>query len=147
MSTRTYYRGHDAVVTVEHFVWLTAPTKTFAVPDLHNVGLAVSKAGTSRYATPVAGATLILAAATWTFFDHPAGYLLGVLGVAVPGMAVAVSSRVRPRRWELHATYQGHEVIIYSSPDERVFNQVSRALRRSMESARSPTRRYGLAAA
>jgi len=147
MSTRTYYRGTDAVVTDERFVWLTSPAKMFVVPDLHNVGLACSNARLHRYAAPIAGVTLILAAATWTTLEHPVTYALGVLGITISGAAAAISWRVRPRRWELHATYRGHEVVIYTSTDERVFNQVSRALRRSMEAARSPARRLGLAAA
>jgi len=147
MSTRTYYRGTDAVVTDERFVWLTSPAKMFVVSDLHNVGLACSNARPHRYAAPIAGVTLILAAATWTTLDHPVAYVLGVLSITIPCTAAAISRRFQPRRRELHATYRGHEVIIYTSTDERVFNQVSRALRRSMEAARSPARKYNLAAA
>jgi hypothetical protein len=147
MSTRTYYRGTDAVVTDERFVWLTSPAKMFVVRDLHNVGLVRRNAGLHRYTASAAGVTLILAAAAWTTFDHPIAYALGIVGIAIPGAAAAISWRVAPRRWELHATYRGREVIIYASADERVFNQVSRALRRSMEAARSPARRLGLAAA
>ena len=148
MSTRTYYRGPDAVVTDEQFVWLTTPTQLFSVPDLHNVGLACTTTDPLRLlAAPVAGGTLILAAATWTMLDHPAAYLLALLGVALPGGATVAARRLRRRQWELHATYRGRPVVLYTSTDERVFNQVSRGLRRSMEAARSPAPGYGLAAA
>lgn len=100
MNRRTYYRGPDAVVTDRLFVWHTAPTKSFIVQDLQNVGLA------------------LFATAFW---------------------------RMRPRRWELRATYQGHEVILYASCDTRVFNQVARALRRAVEDTRRPAAGYGLA--
>ena len=36
---RTYYRGPDALVTDEHFVWRTATPRIFAVRELRNVGL------------------------------------------------------------------------------------------------------------
>jgi len=147
MSTRTYYRGTDAVVTDERFVWLPSPAKMFVVRDLQNVGLVRSTTGSHRYTAPAAGATLVLAAAAWTTLDHSLAYVLGVAAITIPCAAAAISWRVAPRRWELHATYRGHEVIIYASADERVFNQVSRALRRSMEAARSPAHRLGLAAA
>jgi hypothetical protein len=148
MRTRTYYSGPDAVVTDERFIWLTAPAKAFAVPELHNVGLICTKGGRlGRYTVLAAGAAMIMAAATWTAMNHPPAYLFGFLGITVPSLVAAVSWRTRPRTWHIHAIYRGREVVIYSSPDARVFNQVARALRRSMEATHSPARRYGLAAA
>lgn len=44
--------------------------------------------------------------------------------------------RLRPRTFVLYATYRGIGVALYSSTDERVFNQVSRALRRAIEDSR-----------
>lgn len=42
---------------------------------------------------------------------------------------------LQPRRWELMALRHGAEVLIFASRDERVFNQVVRALRRAVEHA------------
>lgn len=44
--------------------------------------------------------------------------------------------RLRPRTFVLYATYRGTGVALYASTDERVFNQVSRALRRAIEDSR-----------
>jgi uncharacterized protein DUF6232 len=150
MSTRTYYRGHDAVVTDELFVWRTTPTKGFVVRELHNVGRVCSNGDRLRpYTAHVIGTALVLVAAALTLLEAPPGYALGVLAIAVPGVftAAAASRRMRPRRWELHATYRGYEVVLYASPDERVFNQVTRALRRSVEDARPTSPRHPMAAA
>ena len=49
--------------------------------------------------------------------------------------------------WQVHARYRGGETVIYASPDARVFNQVTRALRRSLEDDRQEPSTYGLAAA
>jgi hypothetical protein len=150
MSTRTYYRGPDAVVTDELFVWRTTPTKGFVVRDLHNVGRVRGNVGRLRpYSAHVTGAALVLVAATLTLLDTPAGYALGVLALAVPGVctAAAATRRMRPQQWELHATYHGYEVVLYTSRDERVFNQVTRALRRAVEDARPASPKYGMAAA
>jgi len=148
MSTRTYYRGPDAVVTDDRFVWHTSPMKSFAVPELHNVGLVYTKTAPLRtYAAPMAGGTLVLAAATWAVIDHPVAYVLGFLGLVIPSTTAVISWRGRRRQWELHATYRGRAVVIYAATDERVFGQVARGLRRSMEAARSPAHGYGLAAA
>jgi predicted oxidoreductase (fatty acid repression mutant protein) len=45
----------------------------------------------------------------------------------------AFSLRSRPTLLELRATWYGREVVLYTATDERVFNQVSRALRRAIE--------------
>jgi hypothetical protein len=66
----------------------------------------------------------------------------------MPALVVgAVFWRRRPQRWELRATYQGQDVELYSSLDERVFNQIARALRRAIEDARPPSEWDDLAAA
>jgi hypothetical protein len=145
MSNRTYYRGPDAVVTDRLFVWRTTPTKGFVVRDLHNVGLVRSEVDRLRpYTVSVAGGALILIAATWTLLDTPAAYATGFLAVAVLAILVT-TSRLRPRRWELRATYRGYEVMLYASSDVRVFNQVARALRRAVEDCR-PAGKHKLAA-
>jgi hypothetical protein len=150
MSTRTYYRGHDAVVTDELFVWRTTPTKGFVIRDLHNVGRVCSQMDRLRpYTAHVTGTALVLMAATFTLFEAPPGYAIGVLALAVPAVfaAAAATRRGRRRRWELHATYRGFAVVLYASHDERVFNQVTRALRRSVEDARPSSPKHGMAAA
>ena len=133
MSTRTYYRGPDAVVTSELFVWRTAPARVFAIRDLRNVGIVRCDAdGGHPHTTHAAGGSVVLAVA-WPVLNTPV-LVAVILAVVLPGAAVAYW-RLRPRLWELHATYRGTGVILYASADARVFNQVSRALRRAMEDA------------
>jgi hypothetical protein len=146
-SNRTYYRGPDAVVTDRFFVWHTTPTKSFVVRDLRNVGFVRSETDQFRpYTAYSAVGALILAVTMWTMVKSPA-YALGILTVAIPSLFAVVSMRTRPRRWELRATYRGARVVLYASSDVRVFNQVTRALRRAVEDARPPQGNYDLAAA
>jgi uncharacterized protein DUF6232 len=148
MSTRTYYRGPDAVVTDQHFVWLTRPAKSYVVRDLRSVGLLKAAVNPlSSYTLHVASATLALAVATWLAIDSPAAYALGALTLAVPSTFAVARTRTRPQRWELRATYRGAQVVLYASSDVRVFNQVARALRRAVEDARPPVDNHDLAAA
>ncbi|HEV8568711.1 MAG TPA: DUF6232 family protein [Actinoplanes sp.] len=148
MSTRTYYRGPDAVVTDQFFVWRTTPTKSFVIRDLRNVGLLRSPSdGLRPYTVHVAGGALVLVGAAWTALGTPAAYALGFLAVALPTTFAVARLRMRPRRWELRATYRGTRVVLYASPDARVFNQVARALRRAVEDARPPVGNHDLAAA
>ena len=55
--------------------------------------------------------------------------------IAVPGRLVEALFRpqLSTREWALWADYRGRSVALYTSPDERVFNQVVRALRRALE--------------
>jgi hypothetical protein len=148
MSTRTYYRGPDAVVTDQLFVWQTTPAKGFVVRDLRNVGLVRCEVDPLRpYTAHVAAGALVLVAATWTMLDTPAAYALGFLALAFPAVFALACWRMRPRRWELRAHYHGYEVVLYESADTRVFNQVARALRRAVEDARLPSADYRPAAA
>jgi hypothetical protein len=147
MSTRTYYRGPDAVVTDQFFVWRTTPTKSFVIRDLRNVGLVRDMDRLRPYTAHVAGSALVLVGATWTVLGTPAAYALGFLAVALPTTFTVARLRMRPRRWELRATYRGTRVVLYASPDARVFNQVVRALRRAVEDARPPVGDHDLAAA
>jgi hypothetical protein len=148
MRTRTYYRGPDAVVTDQLFVWLTKPTRGYVVRDLRSVGLVRTEANRLRsYTLHVASGTLVLAVATWMTLETPAAYALGALAVAMPSAFAVARMRTRPQRWEIRATYRGARVLLYTSTDVRVFNQVARALRRAVEDARPPVNNRDLAAA
>ena len=145
MRTRTYYDRHDAMVTNDQFVWHTASGRlVFNVQHLRNVGRVQAPARTRPFAPALAGGTLLVAAVGWTLLADPAVYVISFLALATP--AVAATWR-EPRHWELHAQYRGEAVVLYSSADERVFNQVSRALRRAMEGTPRAPSGVGLAAA
>jgi hypothetical protein len=136
MGNRLYYRGKDAVVTDRLFVWQTTPTKGFVIHELHNVGLVHTSTARLRLAiVPVAGFILVTQLAAWTTLTVPIAAVTSVVAAAVLLLAIAVTGR-RPRRWELHATYRGKEVVLYANADPRIFNQVARALRRAVEDGR-----------
>jgi hypothetical protein len=149
MSTRTYYRGPDAVVTDKFLIWRTMPARSFVVRDLRNVGIVRSEDDRLRpYTAHVVAGSLVLIVAMVTVMDYsPIAYALGAVAVAVPTLWAAARARTRPRRAELQATYRGSRVVLYASSDVRVFNQVTRALRRAVEDARPPLDDYDLAAA
>ena len=70
--------------------------------------------------------------------DRPGQFVIRELRnvrIAVPGRIVEAlfRSQLSTREWALWADYRGRSVALYSSPDERVFNQVVRALRRALE--------------
>ncbi|GLY05898.1 MULTISPECIES: DUF6232 family protein [Actinoplanes] len=145
MRTRTYYRGPDATVVDDQFIWRTSSTSiTFLVPDLRHVGLVQAPPRVRPFAPALVVLTVFAAIAGWTLIPDPTMYVAGFLAVTAP---VVVAVWREPRHWELHAQYRNTAVVLYSSADARVFNQVSRALRRAMEdTGRSPWG-YGLAAA
>ncbi|MFI7602754.1 DUF6232 family protein [Actinoplanes sp. NPDC049681] len=137
---RIYYRGPDATVTSEHFVHRTpTTTKAFLVRDLRNVGIASVDGAGLPTALPLGGGAVALVAA-WPLWKLSPLLAIGVVGLAGFGMAAAaLLRRSRPRTWLLQAIYRGQTVDLYGSADARIFNQVSRALRRAIEDARPPS--------
>lgn len=145
MRTRIYYRGPDALVSDDRFVWHPTTTPSvFSIPDLHHVGLVQAPARIRPYVPALAAVAIAMAAAGWILLPDPAVYVAVFLTLAAPSVAVMWRE---PGRWELHAQYRGTAVVLYSSTNPRVFNQVSRALRRAMEDHGRTPRGYGLAAA
>jgi len=149
MRKRTYYRGPDAVVTDELFIWRGTPLRSFVVRELEHVGVVrvTAEPANPTAVLAVAAATVAAIGAGWTLLDPPAAYAVGLLAVLVPLAFTMPSMARRPRGWELRATYRGAGVVLYTCADERQFGQVKRALRRALEDARPPERYRDLAAA
>jgi hypothetical protein len=140
---RTYYRGPDAVITDTHFVWQSPSVRIFAIDDLDDVRLErVVAAGPSGVEFSLGLGLLVLAVA--------AGLKFGALAALPLVAALVVVALIALRRrgghaWEIRARYRAQDVTIYTSPDPRIFNQVTRALRRTIE-RRHFRRTYDLAA-
>jgi len=141
---RTYYRGPDAVITDTHFVWQSPAVKIFAIDDLDDVRLERTVAGApSAVEFSLGLGLLILAVAAGL---ATLGTIAAPLVVAVVAVALfALGRRGRGQAWEIRARYRAEDVTVYTSPDPRIFNQVTRALRRTIE-RRGLRQSYGLAA-
>lgn len=132
---RTYYRGPDAVITDREFIWTVHPRRAYTVDQLQNAGIVCD----SRTGAPLR--VLLPACALLGGVALYAGTLLGPTGLATSAgltlllaLVVVATSGHRPRRTQhLQAQYLGRTTLIYSSSDARIFNQVARALRRTIE--------------
>jgi uncharacterized protein DUF6232 len=130
---RTYYRGPDAAVTDELLIWQAGGTRSFVVAELHDLGL-VRQQGTRLWHV-VAGVLLAAGGGVWVQLALPARWPVGITALVL-ALAVALWPP-RVRGWTLRGRYRGAQgVELYSSTDLRVFNQVTRALRRSIEDSR-----------
>jgi hypothetical protein len=133
---RTYYDGPDALVTENHFIWRTDPLRAFIINDLRDVRLVQRDVGSPRVilvTATIATAALIVAPG-WLLLHTTIGRLV-LLGAALAAVALATVGRRSVHQWELRAAYQSREVVLYTTLEIRTFNQVTRALRRSIESA------------
>jgi hypothetical protein len=132
---RIYYRGPDALITDEHFIWKTKTPRAIAVRELRNIGLARGETTRGLSATTIAigTATIALAVAGWLMLGTGLSY--GLIAGALAGTTVTVTTwqKRNVRSWELRATLRGTPITLFSSLDERTFNQVTRALRRAVE--------------
>jgi len=145
---RTFYDGPDALVTENHFIWRTDPLRAFVIGDLRDVRLVQRDVGSRRViltAASIAAAALIVAPG-WLLLDTPVGRLV-LLAAAIAAVTLATFGRRSVHQWELRAAYQSREVVLYTTLELRTFNQVTRALRRSLESAARARGRYRMAAA
>jgi dienelactone hydrolase len=130
---RIYYRGRDVVVTSELFIRCGSPSGAFAIRDLRNVGVAPDETVGPR-AVHLLAAAAVLVAAVVSYGVAGLGVALGVVALGAFAAACAyVGHQHRPRRQELQASCRGTAVVLYASADERVFNQVRRALQRAIE--------------
>jgi len=135
---RTYYRGSDALVTDDYFVWRAASNHIFPIGELRNIVIMRGpQTSASQGSALAAGAGLLLLAATaWMTLGPAVGYTASAAAIVLTLMIMSLSSRRTNRQWHLLASYRGGTVTLYSSSDVRVFNQVTRALRRSTENGR-----------
>jgi hypothetical protein len=140
---RTYYRGPDAVITDTHFVWQSSPVRIFAIDDLDDVRLERrTAAGPSAAGLWVMLGLLAVAIAAGLKYGVAAA--LPVVAVLVVVVLIALRRR-SGQAWEIRARYRAEDITLYTSPDARIFNQVTRALRRTIE-RRALRHSYGLVA-
>lgn len=132
---RTYYRGPDAHVTDEQLVWRTETPRVFAVRELRDV-VVVRRLRPDRgpdVAMVVAAFLATLAVMSWVLLGVVAGAAAAFLAITLVAIAVATRRHRPTHYWQLRATCGGVEVVLFEATDERVFNQVKRALLRSLE--------------
>jgi hypothetical protein len=135
---RIYYRGPDALLTDEHFTWHGPERAHFSIRDLREVGRVRSVAsGLSSRTLLVVGA-MLACTVPWLLAAPFAAYSVILIVLATAATTLAVGRRRKVSLWQVQATYHGSRVTIYASADERVFNQVTRALSRAIGDARSP---------
>lgn len=133
----TYYRGPEVLITHELFVIWTPYPHAFQINELGNVHVVRGHVHPSRtLSAHLAGAALVLAAASWPLLQSPGDYLAAAMFIAAPPLASGTAWRLRRRRYELRATYRKLDVVLYASTDARVFWQVTRGLMRALEGRR-----------
>ena len=146
---RTYYRGPDAFVTADKFVWLTATPRIVPIRQLSEIGLVEHLPGRrpADASVAVSAGLAAFAAASWLTLGIAVG--AGVSALAVLAMTVALRTRRSrgTRTFRVIATVNGSRTMVYEARDLRVFNQVTRALRRSVEDDRRSRAEFGLAKA
>jgi len=145
---RIYYDGPDALVTEHHFVWRTDPLRAFVISELRNVRLVQRDVGSPRtvLAMASAAAAALIVAPGWLLLHNTTGRIV-LAGAAVAAVTLATLRRRSVHQWELRAAYHAHDVTLYTTLEIRTFNQVTRALRRAVESTAPARRRPRMAAA
>ena len=131
--TVVHYRQDGIVVTSHHF---TVGGYRYEVAQL--AGLMRTRGSTHPgvivgMVTAVIEAIIIVPVVS--VVRAPAAWLLTLAALLVPCLVGYVCARRWPPQHELLATYRGREVTLFTTPNEREFGQVTRALKRAMEAA------------
>jgi len=145
---RIYYDGPDALVTEQFLVWRTRPVRAYAIAELRNIRLVQRHVGSPRaiLTMAAAAAAVLIVAPGWLVLHTTSGRLV-LFGAAAVAVTLATLRRRNVRQWELRAAYRGHETTLYTTLEIRTFNQVTRALRRAVESSSAARDRQRMAAA
>ena len=143
---RIYYRGPDALLTDEHFTWQGPARADFSIRDLREVGRVRSVARGLSSRTLLAVGAMLAFAVAWFLAAPFAAYSVILVVAAAAATTLVIGGRRKVSLWQVQATYRGSRVTVYASADERVFNQVTRALSRAIADARSPVTPDRLAA-
>jgi hypothetical protein len=129
-TSRVYYRGHDIVVTDRSF---DTGVHRFVIAELRDPYSTRESSHRGR-AAAVAAATGLALAIVAAILRSPIMWVVAAGVLAVTSMVAVVVNRIRPRNHQLWASYRGLRVLLLTSPDERAFRQVIRALVRAIES-------------
>jgi orotate phosphoribosyltransferase-like protein len=144
---RTYYRGHDALVTGQTFTWLTSPPRTVPVRHLQDIVVVHRTLGSAPSRLAQVACASVIVAAAWILHNMIFGYAATALAFGASLAMMVTYRRTRAHSWQIHATCAGRPVLLYASRDRQSFNQVSRGLIRAKEAAGPPASWYELAGA
>jgi hypothetical protein len=127
-----YYRTSDVAVTNQH---LHTRRERYALSELADLGMVRGPLHPAvLISSVIAVAQTPIVIPVVTIVRSPLAFLLAAVLLVVPCVVAIVSARRWPPRLELQARYRGRELVLFASHDEREFGQVSRALRRAVES-------------
>lgn len=135
---RIYYPGPGIVVTG---VYIETWEARYRVRDLIIDDPRYFYAYPARAVAVYCGMVELLLATGVAAVYGSAEALLCVAGtVAGTGLAgaILIDDRRNPRRMELVAWHEGRRVVLFTSNDQRVFEQVRRAVVRALEADRRP---------
>lgn len=124
--TRTYIETEDSIYRVRDLV-VEDPTYLYTHP--------------ARAVALYCGALELLVTIGFAALHGSAGWTLCVAGVlAAMGMggAIWIDDYRNPRHMELTALHRGRRVVLFTSDNHRVFEQVRRAVVRAVEANRRP---------
>jgi hypothetical protein len=122
--------------------------RAFIIGDLRDVRLVQRDVGSPRVIIVLAAmaAAAMIVAPGWLLVHTMVGRLV-LVGAAAAAVSLATLGRRSVHQWELRAAYQSREVVLYTTLEIRTFNQVTRALRRSVEATGRAHGRQRMAAA
>ena len=130
---RVFYRQRGIAVTSRH---LTVGPDRYELAELDEI---MQGRGTRHPGLRVGGLVAVAEAAIIAplvgVVHQAALWLIAAVALVVPVAAGLVCAARWPAEYRLIGRYRGYEMTLFITRDEREFGQVTRALRRAVESA------------
>jgi hypothetical protein len=136
-SQRTYYDRDGVLITGR---WLDIVGRRFRVDGIANLRTARGPRDPFVLgASAVAGVAVLALVLATPFLGTPTHWLLALALATVPAVVALAAWKMRIRRFELWADYQGHPVWLLSTFDALRYGQICRAIMRAQEGSASPS--------
>jgi len=130
------YRSAEVLVTYDVFALTDRQYRIAALDQVcltRRPGSSPGSRGLLLAGVGLAALGVALATGTQSGWVRGAILLLALLAAAAPALILAVTGRLRPCHYEIWGRYGGRPVRLFVTDDQRVFGQVTRALRRARE--------------
>jgi hypothetical protein len=131
---RVFYRGPRALITADMITVAQSASHSYVLMELADVFIVRQQAARSVGNARSMGVSALVGGIV---IGPVVGRISVVLGAAIlVGLLVVALACLRPgppAHHELVATYRGRQVVVFTSDDQREFNQVCRGLQRARE--------------
>ena len=129
-----FYRGPNVLITNEAFEVVCIARRRYAIGGMTAIHIVRNDPHGNPAAQRVLGLSALVSVFVVVPVVGPASAIVAMVAMLGLLLYAAVALRTIPKvRWDLVAVYHGNLTILYTTMDQREFEQVCRGLQRCLE--------------